>query len=158
MANLIQQSIPNGITYGILDQWSAMKEDKYAKLMFPYGDEYARTMTALRSGIGQLQEIKQARWSWFERERMEVPFSVEAVANASGVYTITIPSSEVDPDTGFSWPNEQDIFEHVESGRNFYVSDKPSEDTLVIKPERFGVRACPLRTSFVTFCSTSAAR
>jgi len=134
MADLIQQSPPNGITYGILDQWSAMKADKAATLFFPYGDEYARTMTAMRSGIGQMQEIKQARWSWFERERMEVPFTVATVANASGVYTVTIPSDEVDPSTNESWPTETSVWQHVESGLNFYISDKPSSNTLVLKP------------------------
>ncbi len=134
MANLIQQSIPGGMTYQILDQWSAMMEDKAATLYFPFGDQGARTMTAIRNGVGQLQQIKQARWSWFEEDRAEVPFTVQSVTNASGVYTVTIPSDEVDPDTGYSWPNKFDVFQHVESGRNFYISDKPAEDELVIKP------------------------
>lgn len=135
MADLIQQSPPSGMAWtGIQDQWSAMKEDKSATLFFPYGDEYAKTMTALRTGIGQMQTIAQPRWSWFERERMEVPFTVESVANASGVYTITIPSDEVDPSTGYSWPTPTSIWQHVESGLNFYIDDKPSQDTLVVKP------------------------
>jgi hypothetical protein len=134
MANLIQQSIPGGISYQILDQWSAMMEDKAAVLYFPFGDQNARTMTAIRNGVGQLQQIKQARWSWFEQDRKQVPFTVESVTNASGVYTVTIPGDEVDPNTGYSWPNKFDVFQHVESGRNFYISDKPAEDELVIKP------------------------
>ncbi len=134
MSNLIQQSIPGGINYQILDQWSAMMEDKAAVLYFPFGDQNARTMTAIRNGVGQLQQIKQARWSWFEQDRKQVPFTVQSVTNASGVYTVTIPSDEVDPNTGYSWPNKLDVFQHVESGRNFYISDKPAEDELVIKP------------------------
>jgi hypothetical protein len=134
MSNLIPQSIQGGMTYQILDQWSAMMEDKSATLYFPFGDQNARTITAIRNGIGQLQQIKQARWSWFEEDRAQVPFTVESVTNASGVYTITIPSDEVDPATGNSWPNKFDVFQHVESGRNFYISDKPAADELVVKP------------------------
>lgn len=113
-----------------------MKEDKAAILYFPFGDEYARTMTAIIAGVGEKLEIKQPRWSWFERERMEVTFTVDngPVNAASGLYTVDIPASEVDAVTGYSWPTATSVWQHVVSGKNFYIQSKPDANTLVLKP------------------------
>src|SRR5690606_35793110 len=106
MANLIQQSIPTGMSYGdVLNYYDAMKEDIDKVNYFPFGDEYFDAMNLIINAIGNREIAKQPQLSWFERQRQEVPFTVKGTTNiSSGVYTVTIPNSEVDPTTGYSWP------------------------------------------------------
>jgi len=144
MADLLQQSPPAGIMYkgngegeGILNQWDAMKEDIASTLFFPYGDQSMRAMSSIINAFGQRQEVYQPTWNWFEQDRKEVSFSSNGNVNiASGEYIVTLPTDEVDPNTGYSWPSEQDVWEHARTGAKFLVRSKPAGDTLVLKPTR----------------------
>lgn len=136
MANLKQQSIPAGMSYGeVLNYFDAMKEDIDKVQFFPFGDEYFDAANLILNGIGQREIAKQPQMSWFERQRQEVPFTVQGNTNiASGVYTVTIPSSEIDPTTGYSWPIPNEIYRYAPSGQLFQIIGKPAPNTLVLRP------------------------
>lgn len=137
MANLIDQSPSPALTYGnILNYWDAMKADKNATLMFPFGDEDMKTMTALLEAFGNKEIAKQPTKYWFEQNRQEALMTVDngPVTKTSGLYTVQIPTTEVDTSTGFSWPAATDVWEHAVSGAKFYIQSKTNASTFVLKP------------------------
>jgi hypothetical protein len=136
MANLIPQSpTSGGMSYGgILNFWDALKEDIDTINYLPYGDEYYSTMNQIINAVGNREIAKQPSVSWFENSRMEVPFTVETVNVASGVYTIDIPASEVDASTGYSFPSQYDIWVHAKTLTPFQIISKTDANTLVLKP------------------------
>jgi hypothetical protein len=136
MAQPIQQSPLTGpIGSGILNYFDAIKDD-YDKIeYFPFGDEYFSLMNIIMNYLGQREVAKNKLVKWFERQRQEVPFSSNGTVNiASGVYTITLPTAEVDPDTGYSWPIQYEIWEHAKTGKQFQIISKPASNTLVLQP------------------------
>lgn len=136
--SLIQQApLTGGMSYGgILNYFDALMDDFDNVEYFPFGTEGFDEMNLIINAIGQREIAKQPFVNWFERQRQEVPFTVQgATAIASGQYTVTIPSSEIDPQTGNSWPIKGEIWRYAPTGENFQIVDKPASNTLVLRPE-----------------------
>jgi len=143
MANLINQAIPGGITYGtIKNNWDALKADFDAVAYLPFGDEYWDAMNQIINGIGNREIATQQVVNWFEMNRMEVPFTCEngPVSPSSGSYSVNLPSTEVDQTTGYSFPIVNEIYRAATTGALFQVISKtaattsPFLTTLVLRP------------------------
>jgi hypothetical protein len=137
MANLLAQAIPGGITNGILNNWDALKADFDAVAYLPFGDEYWDAMNQIMNGIGNREIATQQIVNWFEMNRMEVPFTVATEtggATAGSTITITIPSSEVDAVTGYSFPIANEIWRHAKTGELYQVITKPAANQLTLRP------------------------
>jgi hypothetical protein len=137
MANLIAQAIPGGMTNGILNNWDALKEDFDAVAYLPFGDEYWDAMNQIMNGIGNREIAKQQIVNWFEMNRMEVPFTVATEtggATAGSTITVTIPSSEVDAVTGYSFPIANEIWRHAKTGELYQILTKPAANQLTLRP------------------------
>lgn len=137
MANLLAQAIPGGITNGILNNWDALKADFDAVAYLPFGDEYWDAMNQIMNGIGNREIATQQIVNWFEMNRMEVPFTVATESGggtAGTTITITIPTSEVDAVTGYSFPIKNEIWRHAKTGELYQVVDKTAANTLLLRP------------------------
>ena len=137
MANLLAQAIPGGMTNEILNNWDALKADFDAVAYLPFGDEYWDAMNQIMNGIGNREIAKQQIVNWFEMNRMEVPFTVATETGGAGAglsITITIPTGEVDPLTGYSFPIKNEIWRHTKTGNLYQIIDKTSANTLVLRP------------------------
>jgi hypothetical protein len=138
MANLIAQSIPGGMTNGILNNWDALKADFDAVAYLPFGDEYWDAMNQIMNGIGNREIATQQIVNWFEMNRMEVPFTiatkVSGGATAGTTITITIPSSEVDATTGYSFPIAYEVWRHAKTGELYQILTKPAANQFTLRP------------------------
>jgi len=137
MANLIPQSpTTGGMQYStVQNYWDALKEDFDTIAYLPYGDEYWDAMNLIMNSISTREIAKQPQVKWFELTRQEVPFTVDngPVAITSGQYTVDLPTSEVDPSTGYSFPIANQIWQHALTRKNFQIVDKPDANTLVLR-------------------------
>lgn len=133
--SIIQQSPTTGpINWGILNYFDAIKDD-YDKIEYlPFGDEYFSLYNIILNYLGSRDIAKNKIVKWFEKQRQEVPFTSSTTVNqASGLYTVTLPAAEVDTNTGFSWPIENEIWEHAVTGTQFQIISKPAGNTLVLQ-------------------------
>jgi hypothetical protein len=125
------------MTNGILNNWDALKEDFDAVAYLPFGDEYWDAMNQIMNGIGNREIAKQQIVNWFEMNRMEVPFTVATEtggATAGSTITVTIPSSEVDAVTGYSFPIANEIWRHAKTGELYQILTKPAANQLTLRP------------------------
>lgn len=137
MANLLAQAIPGGMTNGILNNWDALKADFDAVAYLPFGDEYWDAMNQIMNGIGNREIATQQIVNWFEMNRMEVPFTIATEsggATAGTTITVTIPSSEVDSVTGYSFPIKNEIWRHAKTGELYQIMTKPAANQLTLRP------------------------
>jgi hypothetical protein len=144
MANLLAQAIPGGMTNEILNNWDALKADFDAVAYLPFGDEYWDAMNQIMNGIGNREIAKQQIVNWFEMNRMEVPFTCDngpvAISGVTGNYTVTLPSSEVDQTTGYSFPIPNEIYRAATTGALFQIVSKtaskvsPFATSVVLRP------------------------
>lgn len=138
MANLIAQSpTTGGMSYdGIQNFWDALKDDINNVGFMPYGDEYYSLMNQIINVIGNREIAKQPQVKWFERNRQEVPFTVDngPVSISSGTFTVDLPASEVDTQTGYSYPAVYDTWYQASTGYLYQIVSKPDANTIVLRP------------------------